>query len=201
MNWPHCKGEAKERWYFFHVRPTAQYMFLRTESCPENGEVLDLKFNKTQQKRDTAQCVIILFSHLKRHGDFIIMNETEFFYSLYVFSARVPHDYVSHHCLVPGSKLSFWGRREKPPEWEGWRKKGEISFSSASCGFAAHSHFLSRLASPAIQELARRLVSKEGLNIWYFYKYPDRSTQLSNYPISYEDSSLATVQKSAWTIF
>lgn len=66
------------------MRPTAEHMFLRTESCPENGEVLDLNFNKKQHKRDTAQCVILLFSHLKRHVDFIITSETEFFKSVYV---------------------------------------------------------------------------------------------------------------------
>lgn len=66
------------------MRPTAEHMFLRTESCPENGEVLNLNFNKKQHKRDTAQCVILLFSHLKRHVDFIITSETEFFKSVCV---------------------------------------------------------------------------------------------------------------------
>ena len=56
---------------------------------------------------------------------------------------------------------------------------------------------LGSLHPAATQELARRLASKEGLNISYFYKYPDRSTQVSDYPISYEASSLSTVQKSA----
>ena len=73
------------------MRPTAEYMSLRTESCPENGEVLDLNFNKTQHKRDTAQCVILLFSQLKRHLDFMSTNKTDFFFSLYVSSARVPY--------------------------------------------------------------------------------------------------------------
>lgn len=59
---------------------------------------------------------------------------------------------------------------------------------------------LGSLHPAATQELAHRLAFKEGLNILYFCWCHDRSTQLSKYPISYQDYSVSTFQKSDWTL-
>ena len=119
-------------------------------------------------------------------------------------SARVPHIYLKNRttshiavlCLGVNSPFGG-GARSHLSERGGERRERSPLPPPLAASPLTRVFSLGTLHPAATQELARRLASKEGLNISYFSGCPDHSTQLSNYPISYEASSLSTVQKSA----